>query len=617
MIFDEIGIQYFKSFNKEQVFSLGQHGPHFGFISGDNQVDPKLGGNGAGKSTFTDALCWAFFGKTTRKLKAGDIKPWTAKGLTKVWVTFDVGACAYKLTRTQSPNKLLLQKDQEDEKLVEQQDVEDLIRLNFKSFLYSIVFSQFEPMFFDLGSAEKSEIFANIVGADEWLTHSQNAKIKSDSLSTKLHSLEIKLADRNSKVDQLEETSYLDDIENWDASRESSIEALEESIASLESEIASTEKALTSLKRSRKRENSGIDKFEKELSSLKKDILENSKRSDLVAQGRATATAELGVVSKALRNLDGLGATCTSCMQPIDKSHIEKEIDKLDSEEARLDAELTKLDEEYGALKAKGTALRKKEAVLTDEITSMKVEEGRVETKIKSLEDALDRLDSRIEDNEKRIDVKKAQENPYREKEEALAKQIDDGIAEINKLEEDKEVLLKDLSAHQYWVKGFKDVRLYVISHALKEFELEVNDCLGSLGLQGWKITFEVDKETKSKTIQKGFHVLIHSPSNKEPVKWESWSGGESQRLRLAGTIGLANLILTRAGIAPNIEFWDEPTQHLTAGGVSDLLDILFERSRRLSKTVWLVDHKGFDYGSFDSSLLITKTADGSLLKNG
>jgi exonuclease SbcC len=218
-------------------------------------------------------------------------------------------------------------------------------------------------------------------------------------------------------------------------------------------------------------------------------------------------------------------------------------------------------------------------------------------------------LNSELDNIEKEVEHLSTKENPYQAKQNAITSELLHLQFEVKVADttlEDQQARLRML---QYWVKGFKELRLYLIAEAMQQLEIEVNSCLSQLGLRNWKILFEVDKETKSGDLRKGFNVKIISPHNSAPVPWESWSGGESQRLRIATTMGLANLIKTSTGSTFNLEVWDEPTQHMSEQGVMDLLDSLAERSRSLNKQIWIVDHRSLGYGDFDSIKTIVKSA--------
>ena len=150
---------------------------------------------------------------------------------------------------------------------------------------------------------------------------------------------------------------------------------------------------------------------------------------------------------------------------------------------------------------------------------------------------------------------------------------------------------------------------------ALLELEIEVNNVLVALGLVDWRIEFEIERENKSGGVTRGFTVNVFPAGGDEAIPWEAWSGGETQRLRIAGAVGMANLIQSRKGVRTNIEVWDEPTAHLGQEGIDSLLDFFADRSVKEGKQVWLVDHRSLDYGGFDRVVHIVKSVEGSYVK--
>ena len=168
-----------------------------------------------------------------------------------------------------------------------------------------------------------------------------------------------------------------------------------------------------------------------------------------------------------------------------------------------------------------------------------------------------------------------------------------------------------DHAGVSFWISGFKRVRLFLIEEAIKQLELEINNNLGSLGLMDWAVTLDVERENKSGGITKGFTVLVQPPDSDKPVKLESYSGGETQRLLLAGNLGLANLIMERAGLYNTIEFFDEPSQHLSAEGLLDLTETLYQRAIDSKKRIFVVEHKLLDY-PYTGTFTVVKDQKGS-----
>jgi DNA repair exonuclease SbcCD ATPase subunit len=213
---------------------------------------------------------------------------------------------------------------------------------------------------------------------------------------------------------------------------------------------------------------------------------------------------------------------------------------------------------------------------------------------------------------EDRYDALLAEVNPHKASEDRRQEDLVHVKAKLKELQAELDERLFKYSLHSSWVKWFKEIRLSRISTALTQLEIEVNSCLSSLGLPDWELRFDVDRETKSGTVQRGFTVTVLSPHNEAPVPWEAWSGGESQRLRCAASMGLANLIRAQTGATLNLEVWDEPTQWMSGQGVADLLDALATRAKEEKRQIWVVDHRTLGYAGFDGKAGVVKGTRGS-----
>lgn len=244
-----------------------------------------------------------------------------------------------------------------------------------------------------------------------------------------------------------------------------------------------------------------------------------------------------------------------------------------------------------------------------DDVADAAVRARQALNEITRLEHELERLDQE-HDHHSRT------ENPYTQ----LQAQQD---RERRELLDDKRWVterLDDLQGRynllQMWVRWFKEIRLAQIGDALRELEVEVNSCCNELGLVGWELLFDIDRETKKGSIQRGFSATVRSPHNERPVPWEAWSGGESQRLRVAGQQGLADLIRARSQTPFDLEVWDEPTQWMSEEGVLDLLNSLEERAKRQRRQIWIVDHRSLGYGGFNGTVGVIKTQEGSIFRH-
>jgi energy-coupling factor transporter ATP-binding protein EcfA2 len=124
-------------------------------------------------------------------------------------------------------------------------------------------------------------------------------------------------------------------------------------------------------------------------------------------------------------------------------------------------------------------------------------------------------------------------------------------------------------------------------------------------------VDFAVEGLTKGGKVRKGFTATITTPQNLEPVPWAAWSGGETQRLRLAGALGLADLIAAKSGQHVGFEVYDEPSQYLSAAGIESMVSVLRDRATSMKKSIFLIDHRHLDSTNFAGMITVVKNTDG------
>ena len=307
---------------------------------------------------------------------------------------------------------------------------------------------------------------------------------------------------------------------------------------------------------------------------------------------------------------------CPVCAQPITASHVKihaakAEVSLTDTDE-RIKEISTKIGKKTESLIKAKTALQRAALEVADyrrELNDNDIAKTKAEAAVNAANAEYDRL--QVE-----FDKTKDDTNPYTQLIKQKKEQLGKSKQKLVTLEDTKANLEAENEAASYWVKGFKRIRLFIIEQAFQTLEVEVNNALAALGMPDWSISFDVERENKSGGVTKGFTVLINSPRNAEPVKWESWSGGETQRLQLAGDLGLSNLIMSQAGLVSTIEFYDEPSTHLSKEGMLDLANMLHERAISDKKQIWIIDHAAItNFGEFKGIIHAEKTKDGSTIR--
>lgn len=609
----ELRITNFRSFRSEQCFTFPRQ-PGLYFLGGENKVEPELEANGSGKSSLWEALCWVLFGKTSRNLRAGDVCNWSEGEQTVVELDYMRDNRSWTLTRTWNPNTLALRETNDShakQRDISQEDLEAELGISFPAYLHSIFIAQFVPMFLDLGATDKTSLVSSVLNLDRWLDMSSRASARVKQLESSLNVCEKAIAKAEGTEASLLAIDYSVSSAKWEEERATRLQIAHAQKKTKAQEIGELEKSCNETA-------AEVHSLEEEFRTVSHEL--NSIVSEMQTFRRMAASMSTSISRENVK-LDTARQQlhffqdkdfCPVCSQVMSKAHrtehttqLQALITQVESEQAKRRAELRELEASEKSAEERQTSLRRDQSELTAQLAAKRVTHTSALAAIRRLKEDVATIDDDLE----RI---AGEVNPFV----ALTKARDVDLADVRKrlaaLTEEQARLRTEVERTLYWVKGFKDLRLFLISEALTHLELEVNSALLQLGLIDWKISFAVDAETKSGTLKRGFTVMIESPHNTSPVPWESWSGGESQRLRLAVTMGLSNLILNSLGVKFPLEVWDEPSTWLSAAGIEDLLETLSSRAHTLGKQIWVVDHRSLDFGGFAGTVTVVKDREGS-----
>ena len=605
---------------KEAAEFVFPSGPGLHFLWGRNEVNPRLGANACGKTRLWEALVWVIYGKTSAGLKAGDVANWDhGKNASVEFKYFVDGDPALEccVVRTWSPNTwgwsswdgvvVDLAKDETNPLIAD-------LRLSFNSFLATVLMAQGEDMFPDLKPDKKAALFSEVMNLDRWLTYADNASKRASEFDRQCRTLEKDLARLEGQLDQFDDQAIIDLSADWVKTRTDREAKLEDTYGKLLDDEARATAELSEAKLAEDR-NQG----------LVAEWLENGKKA--AAEATAAEAAERKVKNDLIAaehemkacagHLEFLDAHrhCPTCQQDLTGPQHDEQLKKAKKT-------LKFCEEHVDELRAREAKHRKAtdKASATLEATNNRFADFHralrlAETETKAARSVLATVSrdlDRLEDEAEKLANEK---NPYAEmldqsaqRQQALAKDI----RKTRRLLDDADAQYRLAS---YWVRGFKEIRLELIGEALTQLEIEVNSEVSNLGLVGWSLHFDVDRETKGGSVQRGFTVTVLSPHNSKPVPWEAWSGGEAQRLRVAAQCGLANLIRGNTGATIDLEVWDEPTAGMSPEGISDLLKALADRAAREQRQVWIVDHHSLSFGGFTGRAMVVKTKAGSVFE--
>lgn len=555
----ELTVEGFRSFGAEQRLDFSVMEPGLYHVTGMNHVEPELEANGVGKSSLFEAVFWVLFGKTSRNLRAAAIKNWHYSGKCRVTLAFEQHDTVYLLIRAWNPNKLILQKESNKPEEIMQEKLDELIGLTPEAFLCAMYFAQLVPSFVDLSPSDRMSLYSSVLQLDEWEARSENTTLYASKLHQQQITLTQEIANEDGRLHELTSQNWTVQERQWN-----------------------TTKAIE-LEEAKKLEKEEMDKLRR---------LEHAKLNpvgDKEQREFSRLNAELQQVNRELDQITRLKTgVCITCNQKVTGQHLEQE-------RRRLHARKLKLTMDTAAAEKRANL----ESILRQQLANTNAEIASCKGNIRFYGEQITRL--------------RTQGNPYTKSRLDSEAKVAERQAVIKQKQEELDETESLHKAVSFWTKGFKDIRLLLIEESLSQLNIEVNECLYQLGLRDWTIRFETEQETKAKTIKKGFTCLISAPGV-DSAPWEAWSGGESQRLRVAISMGVSNLITSRTGLSPSVETWDEPSSWLSESGIAGLLTALRERAILQNKVILLADHRALEFGGFRDIIQLEKTQEGSRL---
>jgi hypothetical protein len=111
------------------------------------------------------------------------------------------------------------------------------------------------------------------------------------------------------------------------------------------------------------------------------------------------------------------------------------------------------------------------------------------------------------------------------EKRKAMIKELG---AEIRGMNETKNDLLKKKGYFDFWVDGFRKIRMMLFDSMISQLESMAQHYLSEYSSE-LNILMTTERETRSGTIKDEFHIAIVD-GNGDEVSYEMYSGGERQR---------------------------------------------------------------------------------------
>ena len=540
-----------------------------------------VGQNGAGKSTMLDALSFALFGKSHRKIsKSQLINSINGKG-TVVEVEFRIGSQNYKVVRGIKPNKFEIwvngnMVNQNSHAREYQTMLENnIIKLNHKSFHQIVVLgsSSFVP-FMQLSGGARREVIEDLLDINVFSKMNGILKEQTSILKDKINNNTHMLNVTDTKI--LAQKKYLRDLTTITSAQkkekqetidnlQEDIRVLNESNGTLTSEITTNQPTLNEESTNVSKDITELDKFMTQFRSQQKNVVKQAK-------------------------FFSENDTCPTCEQDIDADTKQHHLSECKTKAGTIKDALemgekkrTSLDLLLEQVNTKLNEVREWQSKVnanTQEIGRINTNITRLQNEIQEIENNTGDLTEANADLEKlRIEKEGLQEDKFK-------------LAEQNSYNRVNAELLKDTGIKTKIIRQY----LPVINQLTNKY-LQILDFFVHFDLDG------------------SFAETIRS-RHRDAFSYDSFSEGEKQRIDLSLLFTWRQIAKMKNSVATNLLILDETfDSSLDEEGIENLMKIIATVAE--DTNVFVISHKSeLEDAAFERKLEFVKEKNFSKLKS-
>lgn len=529
-----------------------------------------VGENGAGKSTFVDAICFALFNKPFRSINKSQLINSINESNAVVEITFSVGTHFYQVTRGLKPNIFEIKCDgvvvEHSASVRDHQEYLEkyILKLNFKSFTQIVVLgsSSFVP-FMQLKANERRIVIEDLL--DIQIFSTMNSLLKQYVSDNKQV-----IADNKQQISLITNNIELKEyyIEQLNQKTSSIVQGYERDIENSKSE------RLTVLK-----DISNLQEQVQELLTTVTDFDSIKNKYDKLQQYDQSIRRNMSKQQKSIQFYEN-NNDCPTCKQYIDESFKTAEINKKQMQIEDMDTGLQKISSQLIDLESRLHHIQSIQSKISDLQSEITYKHNSLES-IESYIDKLTKQKQNIQENNGDIKAEKKALKTLRK--DQLDKQ------------KNYETMLSNQELYMTAQDVLKDtgIKTRIIKQYLPVMNKVINKYLGDLNFFA---SFHLDES---------FNEIIKS-RHRDQFTYSSFSEGEKSRINIALLMCWRTIARMKNSANTNLLIMDEIfDSSLDAEGVDNLLKIL---NNHASVNTFIISHKGEQmYDKFSNILRVKK----------
>ncbi|HBQ7273342.1 TPA: AAA family ATPase [Klebsiella pneumoniae] len=588
-------------------------------IQGVNAGDSSAASNGAGKSTLMNSLMWCIYGETSHGVKGDDVLSTGHEKNCRVKVTIEDEGKRYAIIRHRKhkefKNRLIVRGEDGDmtkgKDSLTQEFVERLIGASKEVFMASIYASQ-EAMPDLPGMSDKNlkTIVEEAAGVDRLTKAYAIARERANAAAARMETTKTKMDACLSLVEsaQNELESAKTSSEAWERDRSERLDVARADLVGAEVTLTEVEMELRSLPEQIRDTENAIGKEREKLASKEEHDAKLVKVRGAITDIRASIRITENIQKEAMQRARAfkvkaeevntkVGEPCPTCgkaycvedLSTVKESFVEQARSEISQAQASATSVAKYQEHLEKALKIESSLVASTPDVsaIISRIEQLTKELGTLRHREKEVV-AVEALVARARSEVDRITK---ETNPFlavikRHEESLAANKSNYGVLKTELKNIQEQALLLDKARQVYSPAG---VRSHILTSVTPFLNAQTAEYLNTLSDGNIVAEWSTMESTKQGEWRDKFNISVRKIGASKT--FQTLSGGEKRKVRIACSLALQDLVASRA--SKNIELFigDEIDDALDTAGLERLMGILEAKARERG-TVMIISHK-------------------------
>ena len=588
-------------------------------IQGVNAGDSSAASNGAGKSTLMNSLMWCIYGETSHGVKGDDVLSTGHEKNCRVKVTIEDEGKRYAIIRHRKhkefKNRLIVRGEDGDmtkgKDSLTQEFVERLIGASKEVFMASIYASQ-EAMPDLPGMSDKNlkTIVEEAAGVDRLTKAYAIARERANAAAARMETTKTKMDACLSLVEsaQNELESAKTSSEAWERDRSERLDVARADLVGAEVTLTEVEMELRSLPEQIRDTENDIGKEREKLASKEEHDAKLVKVRGAITDIRASIRITENIQKEAMQRARAfkvkaeevntkVGEPCPTCgkaycvedLSTVKESFVEQARSEISQAQASATSVAKYQEHLEKALKIESSLVASTPDVsaIISRIEQLTKELGTLRHREKEVV-AVEALVARARSEVDRITK---ETNPFlavikRHEESLAANKSNYGVLKTELKNIQEQALLLDKARQVYSPAG---VRSHILTSVTPFLNAQTAEYLNTLSDGNIVAEWSTMESTKKGEWRDKFNISVRKIGASKT--FQTLSGGEKRKVRIACSLALQDLVASRA--SKNIELFigDEIDDALDTAGLERLMGILEAKARERG-TVVIISHK-------------------------